>query len=231
MDEAAPHILVVDDDERLRELLQHYLSDQGFFVSVARDAAQATQWLTYLQFDAMVLDVMMPEQTGMEWLASYGGEKPPVLMLTAMAEPEDRIRGLELGVADYLAKPFEPRELVLRLRNVMRAQAPVSPRASTQDIRFGSFRFDITSQRLFQHDEQVYLTSGEAQCLTALAMQAGKPVSRERLAELTSGQQEKQNERSVDVQINRLRKKIEASAGRPVYIQTVRGEGYVLQPD
>lgn len=220
-----PHILVVDDDERLRDLLRQYLSDQGFFVSTARDAAAAREKLGFFAVDGMVLDVMMPGETGLQLAASLGRAAPPTLMLTAMGEASDRIAGLEAGVEDYLVKPFEPKELVLRLRNILQRGKP----AMVQAIRFGGFRFELASQKLFHGMEPVYLTSAEALCMKALAEQAGTPVSREKLAEL--GLQGKGNERSVDVQINRLRKKIEPVPGRPVYIQTVRGAGYVLHPE
>lgn len=224
-----PHILIVDDDERLRELLQQFLSDQGFFVSAARNTAQARLKMSHFQFDALVLDVMMPEETGLEFAASLSGQHPPILMLTALGETQDRIKGLETGVDDYLVKPFEPRELTLRLRNIMR-RFESEPEPITE-INFGVFRFDIPSTRLFKGDEQIYLTSSESACLKTLAQHNGNPISREKLAELTTGSQEKSNERSVDVQINRLRKKIEPVPGRPVYIQTVRGAGYILHAD
>lgn len=227
-----PHILVVDDDERLRDLLQQYLSDHGFFVSVADSAASARQMRLFFAFDAMVLDVMMPQETGLQFVASLPNPKPPVLMLTAMGDPQDRIRGLEMGADDYLVKPFEPRELVLRLRNLIeRKPMNGTPPAPKKMIRFGGFVFDLEQSRLLLQGEPVYLTQSEALCLKLLAQHKGKPISREVLAELTSGLQEKNNERSVDVLINRLRKKIEPSSGRPLYIQTVRGAGYVLQAD
>ena len=223
---AVCHLLVVDDDERLRELLQQYLSEHGFFVSVAKDTTEARRMLQHFELDAMVLDLMMPGESGLELAASLGASAPPILMLTAMGETEDRIKGLETGARDYLVKPFEPRELVLRINNILqRRQQEMSVAFK---VRFGEFTFDTRSGKLLQQDHPVYLTSGEAQCLKVLAENAGKPVSRELLAELTLGA--KGNERSVDVQINRLRKKIEPMPGRPIYIQTVRGAGYVLHP-
>lgn len=220
------HLLVVDDDERLRELLQQYLSEHGFFVSTAKDAPSARQMLQHFEMDAVVLDLMMPGESGLELAASLGPSAPPILMLTAMGEADDRIKGLEVGARDYLVKPFEPRELVLRINNILqRRQQEIS---AAFKVKFGEFTFDTRSGKLLQQDHPVYLTSGEVGCLKVLAENAGKPVSRERLAELTLGA--KGNERSVDVQINRLRKKIEPMPGRPVYIQTVRGAGYVLHP-
>jgi len=217
---------VVDDDERLRELLQHYLSENHFFVSGARDAAQARQKLQTFIFDAMVLDVMMPGETGVELMASLGNASPPTLMLTAMGESQDRIRGLETGASDYLVKPFEPRELVLRLHNILRRTKEDAK--DTRMLRFGEFSIDIQTGKLFHGNDPIYLTSAESLCLKILAEHAGKPLTRERLAELTATGGAKSNERSVDVLINRLRKKIEPKPGRPIYIQTVRGSGYVL---
>lgn len=228
-----PHILVVDDDERLRDLLQQYLSDHGFFVSTAHSAARARGMRQFFAFDAIVLDVMMPQETGLQFVASLPSPKPPVMMLTAMGEPQDRIKGLEMGADDYLVKPFDPRELVLRLRNLIQRKPMNGAHIPTpkRTIRFGGFVFDLASMRLSANGEPVYLTSSEALCLRILAEHKGLPVSREKLAELTAGPQEKSNERSVDVLINRLRKKVESASGRPIYIQTVRGAGYVLHAD
>ncbi len=224
------HILVVDDDERLRQLLQRYLSDQGFFVSTAPDAKAAREALDYFRFDAMVLDLMMPGETGLQLAASLPeANQPPILMLTAMTEPADRVRGLEIGARDYLTKPFEPRELVLRLNNLLRQ--PGAPAAAGERIRFGEFRFEKSTGRLYKEDEPVYLTQAEAGLLQVLAAQPGEAVTREALAALGVGGGDSQNERSVDVQINRLRKKIEPVPGRPVYIRTLRGSGYILHTD
>lgn len=222
-----PHVLVVDDDTRLRDLLQHFLTDQGFRVTVAADADAARHHMRVFEFDAMVLDVMMPRETGVQFATTLPTAAPPVLMLTAMGEVEDRIAGLEVGARDYLVKPFEPRELVLRLRNLLSSK-PAVVLPARQICRFGPFEFDLQSQQLFQGDQPMYLTSGEAAYLKMLAELCGQPVSRESLAELNSGSQDRQMERSVDVQINRLRKKIEPVPGKPIYIQTIRGAGYVL---
>jgi two-component system phosphate regulon response regulator OmpR len=225
------HILVIDDDERLRQLLQRYLSDQGFFVTIAADAKAAREALHYFCFDAMVLDLMMPGETGLQLAASMPADnKPPILMLTAMADPADRVRGLELGARDYLTKPFEPRELVLRLNNLLQQPAQ-APSTDTREVRFGFFRFEQASGRLFKEDEPVYLTQAESALLQALAANPGHPVTRESLIALGIGGADNQNERSVDVQINRLRKKIEPLPGRPIYIRTLRGAGYILQTD
>jgi two-component system phosphate regulon response regulator OmpR len=218
-----PHILVVDDDDRLRSLLSKYLSEQGFLVTSAANAEEARGKLTAFIFDLLILDVMMPGETGLEFLASLKGGAIPILMLSAMAESEDRISGLELGAEDYLTKPFEPKELVLRIRAILRRVSAQEEKA--QIIKFGAFSFDLSNSQLKRDGEPVYLTSNEALMLKLLAQQAGSPVSREELSKLmpSSG-----NERSIDVQMVRLRKKIEENDSKPLYIQTIRGAGYVL---
>lgn len=218
-----PHILVVDDDDRLRSLLSKYLSEQGFMVTAAASAAEARRKLSAFIFDLLILDVMMPGETGLELLTSLKDNTTPVLMLSAMGEVEDRINGLELGADDYLNKPFEPKELVLRIRAVLRRVA--AQEEKSQIIQFGMFRFDLTNLQLKKGDEVIYLTSNEASILKLLAEQAGTPVSREDLSRLMPGNA---NERSIDVQMVRLRKKIEENDSKPLYIQTVRGAGYVL---
>jgi two-component system phosphate regulon response regulator OmpR len=221
-----PHILVIDDDDRLRSLLRKFLSEQGFRVSTAADAAEARAIMAWFIFDALVLDVMMPGESGIDMLASLPPGSPPVLMLSAMGEGEDRIRGLENGAEDYLTKPFEPKELVLRLKTLLRRAAVQKEKSRV--IAFGEYRFDLTASQLRRGDDAVALTSSELAMLRLLAEQAGKPVSREDLSSLMPGFG---SERAVDVQITRLRKKIEESEGRPVYLQTVRGAGYVLYAD
>ncbi len=221
----APHILVVDDDERLRALLQKYLGEQGFFVSTAANTNEAEEILSVFTVDGMVLDVMMPGETGVAYAARLRDrtKAPPVLLLTARGEVDDRIAGLEAGAADYLGKPFAPKELLLRLENMIaRARAQ---QVATRAVRFGDYQFDIAQGRLMYHDQPVYLTSSEVDCLRILAQSAGTPVSRETMA-TTLG--DVTNERSVDVQINRLRKKIEPQPGKPIYLQTIRHAGYVL---
>lgn len=223
--EEKPHILVVDDDDRLRALITRYLHENGFAVSQAADAKAARVLLGLFAFDLMVLDVMMPGETGLELTGALPpGASPPVLMLSARTEVDDRVAGLEVGADDYLTKPFEPRELVLRIRAVMRR---VAAAARSRKITFGEFAFDLDSAQLERGGQAVYLTSAEMALLKALAESAGKAVSRETLAEslgLPAG-----NERGVDVQVTRLRRKIEPEGARPQYIQTVRGEGYQLQ--
>jgi len=223
----APHLLVVDDDERLRGLLRRYLADNGFRITLAADAAEARLKLKSLEYDLAIVDVMMPGENGFELTASLKAERRvPVLLLTAMAEAENRIHGLEQGADDYLVKPFEPRELVLRIRNIL-ARASVDG-ASAGEMRFGGFRFDLKRAELWRGDEPVHLTAAEAALLGALAGRAGTPVSRERLAEEA---QFSGNVRTVDVQMTRLRRKIERDPKFPRYLQTVRGIGYVLKPD
>lgn len=224
------HILVVDDDDRLRDLLRRYLSESGFLVTVASDAADARDKLASLQFDLMVLDIMMPGETGLELARNLKTlQNPvPILLLTAMGEPEDRIHGLESGADDYLTKPFEPRELVLRIRAILRRLPAAIVYESQKEVRFGEFRFDVERGKLWRGEEQVYLTTQEQEMLELLASQAGRPVTREALAQIGGSQG---NERSVDVQINRLRKKLESNPSKPLHLQTARGSGYVLQPD
>lgn len=221
------HILVVDDDDRLRALLKKYLREQGFMVTAAADAAEARRMMAWFAFDLTVLDVMMPGESGVEMLASLPeNEKGNVLMLSAMGEAEDRVRGLEGGAQDYLVKPFEPKELVLRIKTILKRSSVEKPKLAS--ITFGDFRFDFALSQLKRGEENVYLTSSEMAILKLLAENAGKPVAREELAKLMPGVG---NERAVDVQITRLRKKIEESEGRPVHLQTVRGAGYVLYTD
>lgn len=223
------HILVVDDDRRLRQLLEQYLREQGYLVSTAATAAEADAILAVLRVDAMVLDVMMPGETGLSYAARLRewADAPPVLLLTARGETEDRIAGLEAGAADYLGKPFAPRELLLRLENILRHVRNMSPvlGGAAARYRFGDYRFDPAQGSLLQNGTPIYLTSSEIDCLRLLVAQSGEPVSRTAIAE---GLGQMHNERSVDVQINRLRKKIEPNPAKPVHLQTVRHAGYVL---
>jgi two-component system phosphate regulon response regulator OmpR len=222
-----PHLLVVDDDRRLGELLRRYLSDGGFRVTIARDAREARAHLASFAFDLVVLDVMMPGESGLELTRALRHKGHlPILLLSAMAEPEDRVNGLEQGADDYLAKPFEPRELVLRIRNILERRP--APNADQREIRFGGCRFDIVRGELFRGDELVHLTTAETGLISALAQRAGQAISRE---ELSLSSQFSGNMRNVDVQMTRLRRKIERDPRFPRYLQTVRGTGYVLRPD
>jgi two-component system phosphate regulon response regulator OmpR len=229
MTDAEPHLLVVDDDLRLRELLRRYLSDSGFRVTGAADAAEARAQLASFAFDLVVLDVMMPGENGLALTRSLRADpepRVPVLLLTAMGEPEDRVNGLEHGADDYLVKPFEPRELVLRIRNILQRRPNVAPPPG--EVRFGAFRFHLARSELFRGDDAVHLTTAETGLLSILAQQAGQPVSREELSQSAgfSG-----NIRNVDVQMTRLRRKLESDPRYPRYLQTVRGTGYVLKPE
>lgn len=222
-----PHILVVDDDDRLRGLLKRYLSESGFRVTAAADADDAEVRMSGLAFDLIVLDRMMPGQDGLGFTESLrrAGHRVPVLMLTALGEPEHRIAGLEAGVDDYLAKPFEPRELVLRIEAILRRFAD-TPEPSPHS-RFGEFRFDIERGELHRGEETVRLTTTETELLRIFARRPGETIDRVELLTQTGAA----SDRAVDVQITRLRRKIEADPKTPRYLQTVWGQGYVLWPD
>ncbi|MEZ5667706.1 MAG: response regulator [Alphaproteobacteria bacterium] len=229
-DAGGAHVLVVDDDQRLLRLLQRYLTDAGFFVTTAADAADARAQMDRFSFDLIVMDVMMPGQSGLALTRALRAERSPVpiLLLTARGEPADRITGFESGADDYMPKPFEPRELVLRMHSILRRAAP-APAAQTAPpiLRLGAFVYDTARGILHQGELQIRLTTGEHALLRELAGSLGQPVSRDDLAtrcEINSG-------RAVDVQITRLRRKIEHNPREPRYIQTVRGTGYMLVPD
>jgi two-component system phosphate regulon response regulator OmpR len=223
-----PHLLVVDDDTRLRALLARYLGEQGHLVTTAASAAAARAMLRCLEFDLIVLDIMMPGETGIDLARSLraDGFAVPILMLTARGEAEERIAGLEAGADDYLAKPFEPRELLLRISAIMRRA--VRPTPAAQQIRLGRWQFDPDRAELIANGETVRLTDVECSLLRVLAQTPGGIVSRDELAERS---RVAINARSIDVQVNRLRRKIEADPRMPRYLQTVRGSGYVLRPD
>lgn len=226
------HILVVDDDRRLRDLLQRYLSENGFRVTTASDAATARVKLGSLAFDLIVLDVMMPGESGLDFTSSLREtDTVPILLLTAMGEAEDRIRGFERGADDYLPKPFEPRELVLRIRTILHRlrQAPAAPPPSAPlIIRLGRVSYYPGRDELRQGENRIRLTAGEASLLKALAERVGEPLSREELLQRST---DCPTTRSVDVQVTRLRRKIESDPKAPRYLQTVRGRGYLLRPD
>ncbi len=225
MPEIAPHILVVDDDTRLRGLLRKYLVENGFRVTTAHDAVDARANLAGFDFDLLVLDVMMPGEDGLELTRAIRRDsRVPILLLTAMGEPEDRINGFERGADDYLVKPFEPRELVLRIQTILRRTEATVP----AEVRFGGHRFDVPRMQLLEGDRPVHLTTVEASLLRSLARNAGVTMSRDALIRDSriAG-----NARTVDVQITRLRRKIEPDPRAQRYLQTVRGEGYVLVPD
>ena len=220
------HLLVVDDDERLRALLKRYLSDNGYRVSTAADGAGAKDLLGGVDFDLLILDVMMPGLDGFALTEKVrAASNVPILLLTARGLPEDRIRGLERGADDYLSKPFEPRELLLRVASLLRRTGPA--RRDKQTLAFGRCSFSPARGELRRGEEIVRLTEGELALLRALAQKPGQAISRAALAEQTSTAME----RSIDVQVTRLRKKIEADPRAPIYLQTVRGVGYALMPD
>ncbi len=226
IEEDAAHILVVDDDDRIRALLKRYLADNGFRTSVAANADEARRLMASVDFDILILDVMMPGETGFEFTKSLrAASNVPILLLTARGLPEDRIEGLELGADDYLSKPFEPRELLLRVNALLRRARPGE--LSRQELTFGACTFSAKRGELRRNGEIVKLTEGEASLLKALAQKPGEPISRTALAKQTSTAME----RSVDVQVTRLRKKIEEDPRAPIYLQTVRGVGYVLMAD
>ena len=222
-----PHLLVVDDDARLRELLQRFLSGNGFRVTAAADTAEARALMKGLTFDALVLDVMLPGESGVDFAAALRADSQvPILMLTARGEPEDRIAGLESGADDYLAKPFEPRELMLRLGSLLRRSHSQRP-APHRYVSLGACVFDTERSELRRNGKPVRLTGSEAQMLKLFATNAGREFSRSSLCQRL----DIAVERSVDVQVTRLRRKIEEDPKLPLYLQTVRGVGYVLVPD
>jgi two-component system phosphate regulon response regulator OmpR len=226
----APHVLIVDDDLKIRDLLARYLYSQGFRVTTAGDAEMAQASLRGLDFDIVLLDVMMPGISGIELAREIKRHRDiPICMLTARAEPEQRIEGLEAGVDDYVPKPFEPRELLLRLRNILRRGQTVQPSAPAQsdEVRMGTLVFHIARGELRRNNETIKLTERERDLLRQFAQKPGVPIQRHELAtEDTTG-----NDRAIDVQINRLRRKIETDPSNPVYLQTVRGKGYILYTD
>ncbi len=228
-DSAEPHLLVIDDDERLRDLLRRYLVESGFRVTTAGDSVEARARLQSIAFDLLIVDVMMPGENGLQLTESLRQTSDvPILLLTAMAEASNRIDGLERGADDYLTKPFEPRELVLRIRNILARVTAAPPPAAVEALQLGGLRFDLKRGALYRGDEMVHLTEAEAALLAALARKPGEPVSRETLS---NEAQCSGNLRTVDVQMTRLRRKIERDPKFPRYIQTVRGTGYVLKPD
>lgn len=223
----APHILVVDDDRRIRDLLSRFLVSEGYRVTTADSAAHARAKFGGLSFDLLILDVMMPGESGVEFARSIrnsaGGSGVPILMLTARHEIEHRIEGLQAGADDYLAKPFEPRELSLRVSNILRRANPPAP-PPAESVRFGKFVFHIGRGELRKGDQVVKLTDRERDMLRMLAKTPGETVSRLDL----SGNGSAVSERAVDVLVNRLRRKIERKPDNPLFVQTVRGVGYRL---
>ncbi|MEM9734643.1 MAG: response regulator [Pseudomonadota bacterium] len=224
LDDNAPHILVVDDDSRIRDLLSRFLAEQGFRISMAADALEARRKLMGLSFDLLVVDVMMPGENGTDFTRDIRNTLDvPVLMLTALGETEARIKGLEAGADDYLPKPFDPRELLLRINAILK-RARVEEVAQAEQVLFGDFTFTIASRELKKGGEPVRLTDREREIMVMFAQNAGDVVPRYDLIAGDTGA----NERTVDVQINRLRRKIEKDPSAPTFLQTVRGIGYKL---
>ena len=234
-------ILVVDDDERLRDLLRRYLTEQGFNVFVAADATAMNKLWMRERFDLLVLDLMLPGEDGLTICRRLrgGGDKTPIIMLTAKGEDVDRIIGLEMGADDYLGKPFNPRELLARINAVLRRKGPLEvPGAPTQEeivVNFGEFTLNLATRSLKKKtaagEEPVELTTGEFSVLKVFARHPKMPLSREKLMELARGREYEVFDRSLDVQISRLRKIIEPDPSKPKYIQTVWGLGYVFVPE
>ena len=223
----APHLLIVDDDKRIRDLLQRFLQEKGFRVTAAADSQEARRKLEGLDFDLLIADVMMPGENGIALTKSLRKDRKfPIIVLTALSEPESRIEGLEAGADDYLGKPFDPRELVLRINNILRRSGAERPPAIEQ-MMFGPFTFSITKAELRRGGEFVHLTDREQEIMRIFAMRPGDTVPRHELA----GSDAETGERTIDVQINRLRRKIEDDPSNPVWLQTVRGIGYRLNTE
>ena len=229
LNDDAPHVLFVDDDRRLRDLLGRFLAEHGYRVTATANAGQASSKLENMIFDIIVLDVMMPGENGFDFAKRLRQTSAvPILMLTARAESKDRVYGLEIGADDYLSKPFEPRELLLRLGNILKRSGDRTTDTKTREfIRFGPFTFRFDRGELRSGEETVRITEREREILAVLGSRAGENVPREALA----GQGSAANERTIDVQINRLRRKIESDPANPAFLQTVRGIGYRLLID
>jgi len=230
------HLLIVDDDERIRTLLQKFLMRNGFMASGARDAAHARKLMAGLSFDLIVLDVMMPGEDGLSLCRDIRTtDATPILLLTAKGEASDRIEGLEAGADDYLPKPFEPKELLLRINAILRRMpAPAEDATVPQVLHLGPVRYDIERGEMFLGQDLVRLTATEAALMRIFAHQPGEALSRSKLVNLLNRDKvggEPVQERAVDVQITRLRRKIEMNPKQPRYLQTVRGAGYMLAPD
>ena len=227
------HLLIVDDDERIRTLLQKFLIRQGYFVTAAREAAHARRILAGLDFDLIVLDVMMPGEDGVSLTRSLRADiETPILLLTARGETDDRITGLEAGADDYLAKPFEPKELLLRINAILRRVPREEPdEVRPKTLRLGGVTYDAERGELWKGEDLVRLTATESQLMRIFSAATGEPVSRAELVEKLGRDRGQAQERAVDVQITRLRRKIEADPREPRYLQTVRGAGYMLAPD
>ncbi|WP_417604759.1 response regulator [Primorskyibacter flagellatus] len=233
MSDPDAHLLIVDDDERIRGLLQRFLVRHGFLVTAARDAAHARRVLSGLEFDLIVLDVMMPGEDGVSLTRDLRKtSQTPILLLTAKADTDDRIAGLEAGADDYLSKPFEPKELLLRINAILRRMPETEADATAPKLlTLGPVRYDIERGEMWRGQDLVRLTATEAQLMRIFSASPGEAVSRAQLVEDLGRDRDQSQERAVDVQITRLRRKIEADPKQPRYLQTVRGAGYMLAPD
>ena len=241
MQPTSPHrrdrIVVVDDDARIRDLLRRYLTQEGFDVLLAEDAKMLNKLLTRETFDLIVLDLMLPGEDGLSVCRRLraASDRTPIIMLTAKVEDVDRIVGLEVGADDYLPKPFNPRELLARINAVLRrrppSEAPGAPSLEPMTVSFGPFEFDLAARKLTRAGESIALTTGEFSMLKALVRHPRQPLSRDKLAQLARGREFEPFDRSLDVQVSRLRKLIESDPTQPRYIQTVWGVGYVFVPD
>ena len=226
-----PHLLIVDDDERIRSLLQQFLVQSDYLVSTAENAEQAITLLSAIEFDLIILDVMMPGQDGISFTAKLRNLKnnTPILLLTARGETEDRIKGLEAGADDYLPKPFEPKELLLRINAILRRMADLKEeQIMPKTLNFGNLKYDVARNELWKGKDQIRLTTTESQLMKIFTSALGEPISRANLVTSLGKAVSLAQDRAIDVQITRLRRKIEVNPSKPRYLQTVRGAGYML---
>ena len=226
-----PHLLVVDDDERIRSLLQQFLVQSDYLVSTAEDAKQARTLLSAIEFDLIILDVMMPGQDGISFTAELRTlqNNTPLLLLTARGETEDRIKGLEAGADDYLPKPFEPKELLLRINAILRRMPDLKEdQMMPKTLSLGHLKYDVARNELWEGENQIRLTTTESQLMKIFTSALGEPISRIDLVTSLGRDVSSAQDRAIDVQITRLRRKIEVNPGQPRYLQTVRGSGYML---
>ena len=226
-----PHLLIVDDDERIRSLLQQFLIQSDYLVSTAENAKQAITLLSAIEFDLIILDVMMPGQDGISFTAKLRNLKnnTPILLLTARGEIEDRIKGLEAGADDYLPKPFEPKELLLRINAILRRMVDLKEeQIMPKTLNFGNLKYDVARNELWEGKDQIRLTTTESQLMKIFTSALGEPISRANLVTSLGKAVSLAQDRAIDVQITRLRRKIEVNPSKPRYLQTVRGAGYML---
>jgi len=237
-----PHILIVDDDEGIRQLLQRYLTEQGMFVGVAEDAKSMDLYLSQHTIDLLILDIMMPGEDGLSIAKRLSdnhekeSQNPPIIMLSAKGEDIEKIIGLEMGADDYMAKPFNPRELLARIKSVLRRSPKKNNSNSIEDspkneFSFGDYRLDLNNHQLYFHDRPIDVTSGEIALLHVFTTHANRVLSRDQLMDMLNRDNQDPFDRSIDIKITRLRKKIETDPKSPKYIRTVWGSGYMFTPD